>query len=71
MKIGGKAVLEDIDARHWDRFTANARLGAPFVRARVQQMGDAVVTGTNSNFGKWIADEANVPEVWPRLASVA
>lgn len=71
MKVGGKVVLKHIDARHWDRFAANARLGAPFVRARVRQMGDAVVTAIDSNFGKWISGEANVPEVWPRLASVA
>ncbi|KPF91182.1 kinase [Novosphingobium sp. AAP83] len=52
MKIGGKAVLDDIEARHWDRFAADAQLGAPFVRARVRQLGDAVLTAIDSKFSE-------------------
>lgn len=63
MKIGGKAVLDDIEARHWDRFAADAQLGAPFVRARVRQMGDAIVTAIDGDFGKWISGEADVSGV--------
>jgi serine/threonine-protein kinase HipA len=57
MKIGGKSVLEDIEARHWDRFAADARLGAPFVRARVRQLCDAVITAICDEFagGQWTA----------------
>jgi serine/threonine-protein kinase HipA len=55
MKIGGKSVLEDIEARHWDRFAADARLGAPFVRARARQLCDAVITAICDEFagGQW------------------
>lgn len=63
MKIGGKAILEDIEARHWDRFAADAQLGAPFVRARVGQMGDAVVTAIDGDFGKLISGEADVSRI--------
>ena len=52
MKIGGKAVLEDIEPRHWDRFAADARLGAPFVRARVAQLCEAVVTAIDGELAK-------------------
>jgi len=57
MKIGGKSVLEDIEARHWDRFAADARLGAPFVRARAGQLCDAVITAICDEFtgGQWTA----------------
>ena len=56
MKIGGKAVLDDIEARHWDRFAADAQLGAPFVRARVGQLCDAVVIAIDGEFadGHWM-----------------
>jgi len=52
MKIGGKAVLEEIEARHWDRFAVDAGLGAPFVRSRVVQLCDAVLSAIDDEFAK-------------------
>ncbi|MGB5077977.1 MAG: type II toxin-antitoxin system HipA family toxin [Sphingorhabdus sp.] len=52
MKIGGKSVLDDIEARHWERFAADTQLGAPFVRTRVGQLSHAVVTAIDGDFGK-------------------
>ena len=62
MKIGGKAVLDDIEARHWDRFVADTQLGAPFVRNRVGQLCDAVITAIDGEFadGHWM-DSGFVP----------
>ena len=50
MKIGGKAILEDIEPLHWDRFAADAQLGAPFVRTRVAQLCEAVITTIGGEF---------------------
>jgi serine/threonine-protein kinase HipA len=50
MKIGGKAILNDIEPRHWDRFAADARLGAPFVRTRIKQLCGGVLTATEGEF---------------------
>ena len=57
MKIGGKAVLDEIEARHWGRFAANAQLSMPFVRARVGQLCDVVITARGDAFadGHWMA----------------
>lgn len=55
MKIGGKAVVEDIEARHWDRFAADAQLGAPFVRNRVAQLCNAVIAAIDGEFAKSVA----------------
>jgi len=55
MKIGGKAVLDDIEARHWDRFAADAQLGAPFVLKRVGELCNAVTSVTDGDFGKSIS----------------
>jgi serine/threonine-protein kinase HipA len=54
MKIGGKAVLDDIEARHWDRFAADAQLGAPFVRNRVAQLCKAVAAAIEGGFAKTV-----------------
>jgi serine/threonine-protein kinase HipA len=50
MKIGGKAVLDDIEARHWERFAADTQLGASFVRNRVTQLCDSVATALDGEF---------------------
>ena len=63
MKIGGKAVLEEIEARHWERFAGDAQLGAPFVRNRVRQLGEAVTAAIAGDFGQSIPDGANLDEV--------
>jgi serine/threonine-protein kinase HipA len=52
MKIGGKAILEDIGPRHWERFAADAGLGAPFVRTRIGQLCNAVISATDGEFAK-------------------
>ena len=52
MKIGGKAVLDDIEARHWDRFATDAQLGAPFVRARVGQLCKAVIAAIDAELSE-------------------
>ena len=52
MKIGGKAVLEDIEPRHWERFAADAQLGAPFVRTRIGQLCNAVIVAIDAEFAK-------------------
>jgi serine/threonine-protein kinase HipA len=63
MKIGGKAMLEEIEARHWDRFAGDAQLGAPFVRNRVRQLCEAVAAAIAGDFGQSIPDEANLEDV--------
>ena len=50
MKIGGKAVIADIEPRHWDRFASDTELAAPFVRARVQELSNAVVGTIDGEF---------------------
>ena len=52
MKIGGKAVLEEIEPRHWERFAADAQLGAPFVRARIGQLCNAVIAAIDGEFAR-------------------
>ena len=59
MKIGGKAVLEDIEPRHWERFAADAQLGAPFVRARVGQLCNAVIAAIDGEFAKALPSDAD------------
>ena len=50
MKIGGKAVMADIEPRHWDRFASDTEVAAPFVRARVQELSNAVVGTIDGEF---------------------
>lgn len=50
MKIGGKAVLEEIETRHWERFAADAGLGAPFVRIRIGELCNAIITAIDGEF---------------------
>jgi serine/threonine-protein kinase HipA len=63
MKIGGKAVLEDIEPRHWERFAADAQLGAPFVRARVGQLCNAVIAAIDGEFAKALPSDADFSAV--------
>jgi serine/threonine-protein kinase HipA len=63
MKIGGKAVLEDIEPRHWERFAADAGLGAPFVRARIGQLCNAVIAAIDGEFAKGLPPDANFSAV--------
>jgi serine/threonine-protein kinase HipA len=63
MKIGGKAVLEDIESRHWERFAADAQLGAPFVRARVGQLCSAVIAAIDGEFAKALPPDADFSAV--------
>ena len=59
MKIGGEAVLEDIEPRHWERFAADAQLGAPFVRARIKQLCNAVTTAIDGEFAKALLSDSD------------
>ncbi|MDR3448447.1 MAG: type II toxin-antitoxin system HipA family toxin [Alphaproteobacteria bacterium] len=63
MKIGGKAVLDDIEARHWERFAADAQLGAPFVRNRVVQLCEAVIAANSAEFANPASEVANFSTV--------
>lgn len=63
MKIGGKSVLDEIEARHWDRFAADAQLGAPFVRARVAQLCDAIVIAIDGKFLASVSGQADFRSV--------
>ena len=63
MKIGGEAVLEDIEQRHWERFAADAQLGAPFVRARIGQLCNAVVAAIDDDFAKALPPDADFSAV--------
>jgi serine/threonine-protein kinase HipA len=63
MKIGGKAVLEDIEPRHWERFAADAQLGAPFVRARIGQLCNAVIAAIDGEFAKALPPNADFSAV--------
>jgi serine/threonine-protein kinase HipA len=59
MKIGGKSVLEDIEPRHWERFAADAGLGAPFVRARIGQLSKAVIAAIDGEFAKALPPDSD------------
>jgi serine/threonine-protein kinase HipA len=59
MKIGGKAVLEDIEPRHWEQFAADAQLGAPFVRGRIGQLRNAVIAAIDGEFAKALPSDAD------------
>lgn len=63
MKIGGKAVLDDIEARHWERFAADAQLGVPFVRNRVVQLCEAVIAAIGAEFANPASGVANFSTV--------
>jgi serine/threonine-protein kinase HipA len=58
MKIGGKSVLEDIEPHHWERFAADAGLGATFVRARIRQFCNAVIAAIDGGFAKALPSAA-------------
>jgi serine/threonine-protein kinase HipA len=60
MKIGGKAVLEDIEPRHWEKFAADAQLGAPFVRTRIGQLCNAVIAAIDGEFAEALPPDADV-----------
>jgi serine/threonine-protein kinase HipA len=63
MKIGGKAVLEDIEPRHWERFAADAGLGTPFVQARIGQLSNAVIAAIDGEFAKALPPDADFSAV--------
>ena len=63
MKIGGKAVLEDIEPRHWERFAADAQLGAPYVRTRVGQLCNAVIAAIDGEFTRALSPDADFSTV--------
>ena len=63
MKIGGKAILDDIEARHWERFAADAQLGAPFVRTRVAQLCKEVVAAIDGKLAQSMSKIADFTEV--------
>lgn len=44
MKIAKRATLEEIGSTTWPEFAADVGLGAPFVRRRVVELGEAVIT---------------------------
>ena len=62
-----KAVLADIESRHWDRFASDVQLGAPFVRTRVQQLCSAVIVAID---GKFAASDWRAPGFSPLKAAV-
>jgi serine/threonine-protein kinase HipA len=63
MKIGGKAVLEDIEPRHWERFAADAQIGAPFVRTRIGQLCNAVIAAIDGEFARALPSDADFSAV--------
>ena len=63
MKIGGKSVLEDIEQRHWERFAADAHLGAPFVRTRIGQLCKAIISAIDSEFANALPSDADFSAV--------
>lgn len=42
MTFGGAGTLEQLEAKHFDRFAADAGVAAPFVRRRASQLAEAV-----------------------------
>lgn len=42
MTFGGAATLEQLDAKHFDRFSADAGIAAPFVRRRAGELAAAI-----------------------------
>lgn len=54
MKIGGKPLLEDIEAKHWEQFAKQTQLAAPFVLQRVKQLGANVVDLLDRTDGRFI-----------------
>lgn len=63
MKVGGKAVLEDIEPRHWERFAADAGLGAPFVRTRIGQLCNVVIAAIDGEFAMALPPDADFSTV--------
>jgi len=59
--------MADIEPRHWDRFASDTELAAPFVRARVQELSNAVV-GTID--GEFAASDWSAPGFSPVKAAV-
>ena len=63
MKIGGKAMLEEIEPRHWERFATDAQLGAPFVRSRIDQLSNAIIAAIDGQFAKALPPDADFSAV--------
>ena len=51
MKIGRRATLDEMDARGWELFSAEATLGLPLVRRRVAEVAAAVESGAHEVAG--------------------
>ncbi len=51
MKIGRRALLEEMNVRGWELFAAEAGLGLPLVRRRVTEIGAAVESETRTVAG--------------------
>lgn len=58
MSFGGAGTLEQLEAKHFDRFATDAGVAAPFVRRRAAQLAQAVVNR--------IEQELNVPGIEDR-----
>ena len=54
MKIGGKAVLQELELRHWDKFSADTGLGGPFVRTRIKQLCELVEDAIGEEFARGV-----------------
>lgn len=58
MTFGGAGTLEQLEAKHFDRFAADAGVAAPFVRRRASQLAEAVADA--------IGHELNAPGLGDR-----
>lgn len=63
MKIGKCAMIEDIDASAWDRFSNDAGLGAPFVRRRVKEIAVQVRDVVNETADALAAPGLSKPDL--------
>ena len=48
MKIGKRATLDELDAKGWAAFAADAGLGLPLVRRRVSEIGASALAQANN-----------------------
>ena len=71
MKIGGKAVLQELELRHWDKFSADAELGGPFVRTRIKQLCGLAKDAIDREFASGVFASASFAPIKAAVAERA
>lgn len=76
MTFGGAGTLEQLEAKHFDRFAADAGVAAPFVRRRASQLAEAVADAIGRDLNVPGLDDrtpiaAQASIIWDRAQRVA